>query len=83
MAVKINWHRYGTKLRHCHPTYTLLTQGQFYAKVFGAGPAFPLPLPFPSLFTFPLPLEVGLLKYSYGVWGSAGRLETVLHRPED
>ena len=19
MATKINWHRYGTKLRHCHP----------------------------------------------------------------
>jgi len=19
MAAKINWHRYGTKLRHCHP----------------------------------------------------------------
>jgi len=23
MAAKINWHRYGTKLRHCHPMYTL------------------------------------------------------------
>ena len=22
MAAKINWHRYGTKLRHCHPVYT-------------------------------------------------------------
>jgi len=22
MAAKINWHRYGTKLRHCHPMYT-------------------------------------------------------------
>jgi len=21
MAAKINWHRYGTKLRHCHPVY--------------------------------------------------------------
>ena len=21
MAAKINWHRYGTKLRHCHRTY--------------------------------------------------------------
>jgi len=21
MASKINWHRYGTKLRHCHPMY--------------------------------------------------------------
>ena len=21
MAAKINWHRYGTKLRHCHPMY--------------------------------------------------------------
>jgi len=21
MAVKINWHRYGTKLRHSHPMY--------------------------------------------------------------
>ena len=23
MAAKINWHRYGTKSRHCHPMYTL------------------------------------------------------------
>jgi len=22
MAVKTSWHRYGTKLRHCHPVYT-------------------------------------------------------------
>ena len=22
MAAKINWHRYGTKLRHCHPMYS-------------------------------------------------------------
>ena len=22
MAEKINWHRYGTKSRHCHPMYT-------------------------------------------------------------
>ena len=22
MAAKINWHRYGTKLRHCHPVYS-------------------------------------------------------------
>jgi len=22
MAAKISWHRYGTKLRHCHPKYT-------------------------------------------------------------
>jgi len=22
MAAKVNWHRYGTKLRHCHLTYT-------------------------------------------------------------
>jgi len=21
MATKVNWHRYGTKLRHCHPVY--------------------------------------------------------------
>jgi len=21
MAAKLNWHRYGTKLRHCHPMY--------------------------------------------------------------
>jgi len=21
MAAEINWHRYGTKLRHCHPVY--------------------------------------------------------------
>ena len=24
MAAKINWHKYGTKLRHCHPIYTEL-----------------------------------------------------------
>jgi len=24
MAEKINWHRYGTKLRHCHPMYNRL-----------------------------------------------------------
>jgi len=23
MAAKINWYRYGTKLRHCHPMHTL------------------------------------------------------------
>jgi len=23
MAAKTSWHRYGTKLRHCHFTYTL------------------------------------------------------------
>ena len=23
MAAKITWHRYGTKLRHCHSTYNL------------------------------------------------------------
>ena len=23
MAAKINWHRYGTKLRHSHPMYSL------------------------------------------------------------
>ena len=23
MATKINWHRYGTKLRHCRPMYTI------------------------------------------------------------
>ena len=22
MAAKINWHRYGTKLRHCHPVHS-------------------------------------------------------------
>ena len=22
MVVRSNWHRYGTKLRHCHPVYT-------------------------------------------------------------
>jgi len=22
MVAKTNWHRYGTKLRHCHPRYT-------------------------------------------------------------
>ena len=24
MAAKINWHRYGTKLRHCYPMYTIV-----------------------------------------------------------
>ena len=23
MAAKTNWHRYGTKLRHCHSMYTI------------------------------------------------------------
>jgi len=23
MATKVNWHRYGTKLRHCHPMYSI------------------------------------------------------------
>jgi len=23
MAAKTSWHRYGTKLRHCHPVYLL------------------------------------------------------------
>jgi len=23
MAAKTSWHRYGTKLRHCHPMYTI------------------------------------------------------------
>jgi len=23
MAAKTSWHRYGTKLRHCHPVYSL------------------------------------------------------------
>jgi len=25
MAEKINWHKYATKLRHCHPMYSLLS----------------------------------------------------------
>ena len=25
MAAKINWHRYGTKLRHCHFMYLRVT----------------------------------------------------------
>ena len=24
---KINWHRYGTKLRHCHPMYNVVDTG--------------------------------------------------------
>jgi len=24
MAAKASWHRYGTKLRHCHPMYTYI-----------------------------------------------------------
>ena len=24
MAAEIDWHRYGTKVRHCHPVYRLL-----------------------------------------------------------
>ena len=27
MAAKSSWHRYGTKLRHCHPRYTHLAFG--------------------------------------------------------
>ena len=30
MAAKINWHRYGTKLRHYHPMYCLLYMGDYY-----------------------------------------------------
>jgi len=29
MAVKTSWHRYGTKLRHCHPVYILVMLEQF------------------------------------------------------
>ena len=29
MAAKINWHKYGTKLRHCHPMYVYIG-GVFY-----------------------------------------------------
>jgi len=25
---KINWHRYGTKLRHCHPMYTIVDDSE-------------------------------------------------------
>ena len=28
MAAKINWHRYGTKLRHCHPMYCYRRRAQ-------------------------------------------------------
>jgi len=32
MAAKINWHRYGTKLRHCHLMYSgsVLAASPFY-----------------------------------------------------
>ena len=30
MAAKTSWHRYGTKLRHCHPMYTLVALLQAY-----------------------------------------------------
>ena len=26
MAAKTSWHRYGTKLRHCHPVYSTSTR---------------------------------------------------------
>jgi len=26
LPAKINWHKYGTKLRHCHPVVTLLSK---------------------------------------------------------
>jgi len=29
MAAKINWHRYGTKLRHCHPMYMSTARSGF------------------------------------------------------
>ena len=31
MAAKINWHRYGTKLRHCHRMYSAETQLDYNA----------------------------------------------------
>ena len=30
MAAKINWHGYGTKLRHCRPTYIRHVDGTVY-----------------------------------------------------
>jgi len=33
MAAKINWHRYGTKLRHCHPMYDI-SSSSFFCYVF-------------------------------------------------
>ena len=35
MAAKTNWHRYGTKLRHCHPVYSLLQVWSRYIYVCG------------------------------------------------
>ena len=29
MTVKTSWHRYGTKLRHCHPMYIIVMLEQF------------------------------------------------------
>jgi len=30
MAAKTSWHRYGTKLRHCHPIYVYRTRNQLH-----------------------------------------------------
>jgi len=36
MAAKIDWYRYGTKLRHCHPMYSEDSQRTIYLKaIFG------------------------------------------------
>jgi len=32
MAAKINRHRYGTKLRHCHPMYTVYLHTYYFRK---------------------------------------------------
>jgi len=32
MAAKTSWHRYGTKLRHCHPVYTLAVHIVLHAR---------------------------------------------------
>jgi len=39
MAAKINWHRYGTKLRQCHPMYTI-SGGSYWAGWAAARPLF-------------------------------------------
>ena len=33
MAAKINWHRYGRKLRHCHPMYIIYKFNRFTKRV--------------------------------------------------
>ena len=37
MAAKINWHRYGTKVRHCHLMYRLTLELHYFAPASALG----------------------------------------------